>query len=134
MSYPLILEAVKTRLAAVSGISYVVIGEPTTVQDTPMMFLQRDGGGRNVDAGGRAKAKHRIMAVLVVRWQDNATAEAQVSALIDPIYGAFDADPTLGGLNGWAQVTEDDAGYLQIGKTTYRTVEFTIVVEESACV
>lgn len=134
MSYPLILDAVKARLEAVPGISYVVVGEPTSVQDTPMMFLQRDGGSRNVDAGGRAKAKHRVMAALVVRWQDNETAEAQVSALIDPIYGAFDADPTLGGMNGWAEVTEDDAGYLQIGKTTYRTVEFTLAVEESACV
>ncbi len=134
MSYPAIVAGLVADFAAVPGIKHVLDYEPTAIQDTPMLYLLLDTADRARGLDGHVKTTYRLLGTLVIRWQDNEGAEGELVDLLDGVLGALDADPTLGGLNGQAEIVSADAGYGKIGATLYRIVELGIEAVESACI
>ena len=133
MSYTTFRTGVQTGYEAVTGIAVVLDYEPTSVQTTPLVYLVRDGGSCDYTAQGRLYT-HRLLATLVIPWQDPEQAEETLTGLIQPLYEAFDADLSLGGtINGAVEVTSDEAGFEMIAGTLYRTCEFTVVGTELEC-
>lgn len=134
MSYANIKTGLISGLEAVSGIRSVIGYVPTTVQETPLIYLQLDRFEREYDAQGSLYT-YSIQATLVIPWQDNVGAEATVASLLEAVTQAFDADMTLGGqlTNGAALILSGDAGYEDIAGMTYRIVEFMIRATERVC-
>jgi hypothetical protein len=133
MSYPAAKAAIVEALEGVEGLKYVIGEEPTAIHDCPMMYLIL-GDFERTDTVQPAVYRYTILGSLVIRWQDNSQAEAEIDALLNPIAEAFAGDPTVGGaVNGAVTVTGGDAGFAQIGGTTYRVVEFGIEVNEIYC-
>ena len=133
MSYATILAGLHTRLATVAGLNAVLDYVPTSVQDPPIIYslLQRV---KIAYAAQVRTATYRILHRVVIRWQDNEQAELEASPFVDAIPAAVHADPHLGGAltSGYAEISECESGFAEIGEATYRVLDFySTVVEKS---
>jgi hypothetical protein len=135
MSLTAIMAATVTAFEAVTGVHYVLDYEPKAVHDTPMVYLLLDDFDRDQAPDGIIQTDWRLLATLVLRWQDNEQAEQDLVSLVDSCAAALDADPTLGDIlnGGYALLSGGDAGYIEASGTKYRIVSFTVEVTEIAC-
>jgi len=115
-----LMAALFERLQTLIG-AVVVLGEPPTVQDTPLVYLM----GFQTDY--RASGGHEIVDLrprirLVVRWQDAPNAESEILALQAAVHDLITDDPKLGGA---CRVTWEQTlyGYLTVGGTRYRMAQ-----------
>ncbi len=137
MSYTSVIEGLHERFATVIGLKVLLVGEPTSVQDSPLLYSLVERVEREAQA---TKPGHTLMRVtyrtlhrLCLKWQDNPTAEAELLALADAIPAAIEADPKLGGrITGDAHLSGAEAGWVTIGGTTYRVLDFYSEVLELA--
>lgn len=122
--------------STIDGLTNVLLGEPTTIQETPALYLALNTVEvtlRNMaPARNLGGTTYRFTARLVVQWVDNAQAEQQLIAFADAIPDAIAADPRLGGRlpSGIAQALSGAAGYLTISGTVYRVLDFDLSVLE----
>lgn len=131
MSYATILAGLHTRLVTVTGLNAVLDYVPTAVQDPPIVYslLQRASITRS---GQVVATTYRILHRVVIRWQDNEQAEIEASSFVNAIPAAVAADPHLGGalVSGYADISECDSGFADIGEVTYRILDFYSTVVE----
>jgi len=124
-SYQDIVEGLQDCLETVATLEAVLAYVPTSVGSTPMVYLLLDSA-TTARSGQVLAIRYRVLARLVVLWQDNEQAELEVMPLVSSIIDAVEADPHLGGAlkAGYAQIDEIDAGWDEIGGVTYRVVDF----------
>jgi hypothetical protein len=113
-----LMAALFARLQQLSG-AVVVLGEPPTVQDTPLVYLmsfQTDyrysGGHEIVDLRPRIR--------LVVRWQDAPNAETELLTLQGAVHDLVTTEPVMACRVTWEQTLY---GYLTVGGTRYRMAQ-----------
>lgn len=133
MSYATILAGLHARLETVAGLNAVLDYVPTAVHDPPIVYslLQRVSITRS---GQVRSTTYRILHRVVIRWQDNEQAEIEASPFVDSIPLAVEADPQLGGalISGYADISECESGFAEIGEVVYRILDFYATVVEKS--
>jgi hypothetical protein len=126
-----IYEGLEACFQTIAGIKAVILGEPTAIHDPPALYSAYGSFDRLIrnyaPATNLTGDTHIFMHRLVIRWQDNARAERELLSLITAIPDAVDADPRLGGrvAKGLAKITRGESGFITIGSTKYRVVDYT---------
>jgi hypothetical protein len=135
MSYTTVVAGLVERLVTVSGLNAnrVLDYEPTSIQDTPTVYMILDDATRTQN-GQVTAFTYRVRARLCIKWQDNEFAEEEMATYVNSIPASIDADPQLGHriTGGMAQVVELLGEYISIGGTLYRVMNFFIEVKEKA--
>ncbi len=131
MSYAAIITALHELFANIGegegedfepSLKAIVLGEPTSVQDAPMLYSEIEGFAR--EYGGTAvKITYRTVHRVCVRWQDNPEAELEMIGFVNSIPAAVDARPKLGGAANDASVVEGESGWVTIDGVTYRYLD-----------
>jgi hypothetical protein len=129
MSYSEVVAGLKARYATLSAIKVRLDGEPTAVQDSPLIYTVLDSFKRAYK-GTVVEMRYRLMSRLCIRWQYPEQSEATLISLVNAIPLAIDADWRLSGAARGASVQTGDAGWVSIGGIEYRTLDFYIEVLE----
>lgn len=129
MSYARVLTGLQERLRTISGLKKVLLYEPAALDDPPLCYLFLDTA-EITHQGQSITAVYTVTARVVVLWQDNEEAEAQIAPFVDSIVDAVWADPMLGGKANSARVTNVSGGFIDATGVTYRSMDFTITVKE----
>jgi hypothetical protein len=131
MSATTIYEGLATVFANLPDIRNVILGEPTAIHELPAIYTAYAGFER-VTASQQVMMTHTFTHRLIIRFQDQQEAEAQLLALLHQVPIAIDQDPKLGGIidAGMARCTGGQAGFLSINATLYRIVDYTTSVLE----
>lgn len=131
MSYEDVTEGLNERFATVAAIAVILDHEPTAVHETPLIYSILDSFERSVQ-GTHVRTTYRTLHRLCLAWQDSATTEAQLRALVDAVPEAVEDSPKLGGRMrpGDAQIEMGEAGWVRIGETTCRYIDFVSTVVE----
>lgn len=126
MSYGAIIAGLHERFEMVPGIRATLSEEPTTVQTSPLIYSLLDNMRREYGGGNMVTVRYRILHRLCIRWSDSRGAERELADFVNAIPAAIDADPQLGGAlpNGQAMIEEGEAGWVTLGGTTYRSLDF----------
>ena len=124
--YEAVSAGLQEALARVAALAVVLDHEPTAVHETPLLYSLLEGTSRARDGGTGVERRYTTLHRLCLSWQDSATTEALLRQLVDEIPDAIEADPRLGGRvrPGVALVTRGEAGWVTIGNTWYRSVDF----------
>lgn len=133
MSALTMYQGLEERFKTVAGLTNILLGEPTSVHATPMIYTVLASFERS-QHGQVTAMRYTFMHRLVIQWIANPEADMQLLTLLNAIPAAIDVSPTLGGriVEGLAKVTRGDPGYAPIGKTLYRVCDFTSDVLEKA--
>lgn len=129
MSFETVMAGLNERYATVSGIKVRLDYEPSSVQNSPLIYSILDTMSREYP-GTVVQVTYRIRSRLCIRWQNPEQAEATLIALVNAIPVAIDQDRRLGGVVRNARVQTGDAGWVTIGQIDYRTVDFWVEVLE----
>jgi hypothetical protein len=127
MSYQDIVDGLHIRFATVTALKVILDYEPTAAQDSPLLYSLLDGFTREYDdIGESVEVTYRTLHRLCIRWQDNEECEQTLIALANDIPIAVDGDPRLGLLlkGDGARIIQGDAGWVNIGGTEYRSLDF----------
>jgi hypothetical protein len=133
VSYLAAIENLRSTIAAIPGISVVRVGFPSSVQRTPLVYLEADSGDRNA-AGQLTANTYRIIASLCVPMQDNTAAESQIAPFINSLPAAIDINATLDGacniakVTGWRTDVRPIGGQSGEAANMYRIVDFTVSI------
>ena len=130
MSYSNILSGLKTRMLTLTGLKSVLLYEPASIDDTPMAYMYLDNA--EIEQGGQVvTALYAITVRIIVRWQDNEEAEAQIAPYADSVVDAIRADPSLGSRANSARVTAIEGGFLDTASgVRFRVMDFTVRVKD----
>lgn len=131
MSYESVIEGLDERFATVPGIAAILDYEPRSVHATPLLYSLLDRA-EAIHAGQVRGWRYRILHRLIVPWQESEGAELQIIPFVSSIPAAVEADPHLGDHlpNGYAEISEIDAGWVTIANTEYRCLDFYSTVIE----
>lgn len=139
MSYAAIVEGLNERFQTVEGLEDAPIldYEPTSVHEFPLVYTLLDSFTRNVETGQVVRMGYRILHRLVLRWQDNETAEQELIPFVNSVCAAIDADNQLDGrlsgqsginpvgyIGGYAKIADGMGVFVRIGGTDYRAIDF----------
>lgn len=124
MSYVTSKAALIIVLAGVTGVAQVLGYEPSSIQQTPMIYVLLDRFDRTV-AGQMTSMKYRLVCRVVVPWQDNEQAEIQLDPFVNRVAAAIDANPSLSGTitGGVTKTVEGEAVFVTVGGTLYRALD-----------
>lgn len=131
MSLVAVVEGIDERLQTLNGSPHnlvVLDYEPAAIQVSPIALVLFSGfDGRNT-AGQITTTPWEITVRLMVKWQDNEGAEAQLRRLVDAALYALDTGAKLGGRidSGLAQMPRASAGFTKFGGTDYRLADITV--------
>lgn len=131
MSYATVLAGLNARLATVAGLNAVLDYVPTSVHEPPILYSRLERV--TITRSGQVRATtYRILHRVVIRWQDNEQAEVEASPFVNSVPLAVEADPHLGGglVSGYAEISECESGFAEIGEVTYRVLDFYSTVVE----
>lgn len=126
--YDRIVRGFGIRFATVSGLAVVLDYEPTTVQESPLIYSVLDGFTSEVK-GTTEATTWRTLHRLCIRWQDPQPSEQALREMAVAIKRAVAQDPRLGGMlvsahgRGVAHITDADAGWITIDGILYRTLD-----------
>ncbi len=132
MSYTAVVAGIKERLETVSGLEMVLDYEPASIQRLPAAYIIIDEY-EDVTAMAVTAARYIVIIRLCIRWQDNEKAERELMPFVNSIPAAFtgyDAlnrpNEQLGGRinSGLAEIVRAKAGWVPIGGTIYRILDF----------
>lgn len=129
MSYSEIVAGLAVRYGTISGLKVILNYEPTSVQDSPLIYTVLDSFTRE-HTGTVVQMRYRIRSRLCIRWQNPEYAEGTLITLTNAIPQAIDADRRLGGVVRSAGVQAGDAGWVSIGGVEYRSLDFWVDVLE----
>lgn len=126
--------ALEARLRTIDGLTNIVLGEPTSIQDAPCLIgvygsldilLKSEPPARNING-----TNHVFALRLAVKWQDNPQAEMQLLTLVDRIPAAIDAHLGAALNKGMARCSGGVSGFAEYGKEKFRVVDYTVNVLE----
>jgi hypothetical protein len=142
VSYVTAIAGVQERLRTVSGLAYVINGEPTSVQAAPMAYTLFDSVVP-IKSNQVQGARYRVLMRVAVQFQDNQAAEDQLAPFVDSVPAAFAASgvdengnsyASLGGRVNVAVVAEitsgEGGGFHSIAGTVHRTVTFLLDITD----
>lgn len=126
MSALIVYQGLEERFRTIPGLQNIILGEPTALHELPCLYtafyrFERTQHGQIT--GMRYYFVHRLL----LRWQDFPQAEMQLITMLNLIPAAIDADQKLGGRlpDGLASITDGTTGFITIGETKYRIVDYT---------
>ncbi len=136
MSAVTVWQGLEERFRTIDGLKAIVLGEPTTISVTPLLYagyannnqlLRSNAPARNIDG-----IEHVFAVRLVFDYQENAQAEMQLLTMSDAVPAAIADDPRLGGrLNGGlARISDVVSGFDTIAQKRYRVLDYTCSVIE----
>lgn len=131
-----VYQGLEERFRTVEGLRTILLGNPTGDLDLPGLYTAYQQFSRPIRNAPPARnvtgMTHLFISRLVIQWVDFQAAEMQLLTLLDAIPDSIDRDPKLGGrLNsGMAACSDGISGFAEIGKATYRVVDFSIQVIE----
>lgn len=143
-TYVQIVNAIHTRfLTVLPHATRAVIGEPKSIQSTPMVFSVADDDGGEAKDGktfGLYSMKYRTRHTLVIQWQDFERAELELMDLIPKLIDAVRRDPQLGIVvgsdpermllpGGQCRIVRWENGFAKIANNTYRIADLFSEVE-----
>ncbi len=129
MSYEQVVDGLHARYATISAVKVVLDYEPTAVQNSPLIYTVLDSFTRE-HAGTMVYMRYRVLSRLCIRWQSPEHAEQTLISLVNAIPQAIDADRRLGGVVRDATVQAGDGGWVTIGGSEYRSLDFYVEVQE----
>lgn len=129
MTYRQVVDGLEARYATLSAIKVRLDYEPTSIQNSPLIYTVLDSFSRKY-AGTVVEMRYRVRSRLVIRWQNPEEAEATLVSLVNAIPLAIDGNWRLSGAARGASVQTGDAGWVTIGQIHYRTLDFYIEVLE----
>jgi hypothetical protein len=132
MSYAAVYTGLQARLRSVGGLR-VLDGEPTALAQLPAVYSLADEAEFTTQGAVRVR-RYRTLHRVCVRYQEGYAAEAELIAIIDAVYAAFDADPRLGGAitSGYASIREYATGFMTLANTRLRIVDITSEVVDKS--
>lgn len=124
--YSDVVTANSAILATVTGLKVRIVGEPTSLQETPAVYTLFEDVRYTKYAQVWVRTYHTLIRVCV-RWQDNQAAELELAPFVDSIPDAFDAAGSH--LNntipsGQATLSDGSGGFVTIDGTEYRCIDF----------
>jgi hypothetical protein len=121
--YEAITLGIHERFATVPEIKVILDYEPTTAQDSPLIFSMLDGFEADT-VGTVTTTTWRTSHMLCIRWQDAAEAERMLRRLAVSLQRVIRQQPRLHGrVRGVADIVSGDAGFTTIGGEEYRSLE-----------
>lgn len=129
MSYATAVAALKTTVAAVTGLKIALSGKPLVIDNPPLVFLEATDGDRVYNAQ-QVEAVYRVRVVIIVSRQGQTLAENEIAPFINSLPIAIDANPTLGGAVTWAKVTSWLTGYPDYTEKATRSLEFICEIKD----
>jgi hypothetical protein len=136
MSAVTVWVGLEERFRTIDGIAAIVLGEPSSVQATPLLYAAYAGADQIFRSSAPARnldgITHTFAVRLVFDYQDNPQAEMQLLHLADSVPAAINEDPRLDDrlYSGIASSTAALSGFARIADKTYRILEFTVTVKE----
>lgn len=136
MSAVTIWQALESVLRDIDGIRHVQLGEPTTIETTPMLIVVYAGHAHPMRNSPPARNLvgfgHQFVIRLALDTGDNGQAEMQLLTLVDQIPLALDAAGHLNGAlsRGIAAISDAATGYADYSKKRYRIADFTATIKE----
>ncbi len=126
MSATTVLAGLHARFATVEGLRAILIGEPPTFDDAPLLYSLLDRVPERSQAGQVTTMRYRFLHRLVVLWTDPHQAEQELLRFVNTIPAAVDADQQLGGTltSGLASFVEGQAGFVVNSQTLYRVFDW----------
>lgn len=127
-----VYQGLENCFKTVDGLRVIMLGEPTAIQDAPLLYTvyqSFDRPLRNISpARNVIGMDHLFASRLVIQFVENAQCEMQLLTLLDAIPDSIDLDPRLGGrLNsGIAWCSDGVSGFATIGGAQYRVVDYSI--------
>lgn len=136
MSAVTVWQGLVERFQTIEGLTAIVLGEPTSIQSTPLLYagyasadqiMRSTAPARNLDG-----ITHLFGVRLVFDYQDNPQAEMQLLTLADSVPYAINLDPRLGNRlhGGIASSTAALGGFARIADKLYRVLDFEVTVIE----
>lgn len=129
MSYATVLAGLHAAFGTVDGITVTLAYEPRAIQVTPTLYSLLDSFEVINDNvfGATPDYRYRVLHRLVFAWQDNEQAEAAlipfVNAIPEAVFG-YEALRTTITNGGYSYIVAGDAGWVDIGNVTYRSLDF----------
>ena len=129
MSALTIWQGLFERFQTIEGLKAIILGEPTTIQETPLLYaayasasqiMRSQAPARNLDG-----IVHEFAVRLVFDYQSNPDAEMQLLTLADSVPYAINLDARLGGrlTGGVASCSSAISGFVLIASKLYRILE-----------
>lgn len=127
-------QALEARLKTINGLTSILLGEPTTIQEAPCLIgvyssldvvLKSEAPARNINGN-----THVFALRLAIKWQDNPQAEMQLLTLVDVIPAVVDAHLGQALPKGMARCSNGISGFAEYGKEKFRVVDYTVSVFE----
>lgn len=124
-TYAQVVAGLNARFATVAALKQVITGEPEAVDfDLPAIYTRLEGrteGKHSQVSGVHYRSLHRVL----VQWQQNAAAEAELAALVDSVPAAVWTDAHLGLTDALVQTFEGEGGFVDIPDgVPYRCIDF----------
>lgn len=120
-----IAEALHVRFRLVDGLEFFQIGEPKTIQRTPMIYtLLFDY--EPTQSGQVLSEIYTFMHRLVLSFANPEQAELQLMGFVPALQHVIEADPMLDGTleSGASIMDRGQPGFTFIANTPYRIVDF----------
>jgi hypothetical protein len=135
MSATTMYAGIAERLATVSELQFVTLGEPTSINALPAAYTVLAAFTRT-QTGQQVAMRYLFTVRLVLRWVNQPQAEAELLTLVNAVGAAFTQDPTLGARisQGGAYLTDAVTGFARIAGADYRIADITIDVLEKGAV
>lgn len=116
-----ITAALVTLVDTIPEFKQVLDYEPQAIQVSPLATVTTVSYERN-QSGQITAMIYRTRVRIYVKWQENASAEAEAVVLVDKVCDAIDSDPQFGGVisAGLAQSPDGTGGYINVGGALVR--------------
>lgn len=126
MSATTVWAGLQERFATLGGLKANELGEPSSINAVPALYSAYERFETELSMQVPATV-HYFVHRLYLRWQDFPRAEAELLTWINAVINAVAADRHLGGrlTRGTATIASGQTGFVTVGSTKYRVVDFT---------
>lgn len=136
MSAVTVWQGLVERFQTIEGLAAIHLGEPTSIQATPLLYAGYASGNQIMRSVQPARNQDGITHIFGVRlvfdYLDNPQAEMQLLTMADSVPAAINVDPRLAQrlYGGYATSTAVISGFARIADKLYRVLDFTVTVIE----
>lgn len=124
MSYTDLIAYFQTQLATIAEIAVVLDYEPQQIERAPCAYTLFDSASM-ANTGQRRGHRTRTVVRVIIARQHAPTAEQLLNTLVYAVPNALEADRYADGAidGGSVEMTDQQAGYLDFGGTSYRVLD-----------